>query len=92
MTKATIEAIANDIGGIEKFVGIRMANGTKFYFSSYALSLDDFVTLGDNEVLKLKHKDSMGGEAISYVIVEEIVQVYTVSDLEKRIILRDILD
>lgn len=92
MTKATIEAIANDVGGIEKFVGFRMANGTKFYFSTYALSLDDFVTLGDNEILKLKHKDTMGGEAISYLIVEEIVQVYTVVDLEKRIILRDILD
>jgi hypothetical protein len=92
MTKATIEAIANDAGGIEKIVGLRMANGTKFYFSNYALSLDDFVTLAGNEILKLRHKDTMGGEAVSYLIVEEIVQVYTVLDLEKRIILRDILD
>lgn len=90
MTKSNIEAIANDIGGIEKIVGIRCANGTKFYFGRYALSLDDFVNMGDMEMVKLKHTDTMGNKAISYLDVSEIVQVYTIEG--DNIILRDILD
>ena len=90
MTKSSIEAIANDAGGIEKIVGIRCANGTKFYFARYALSLDDFVNMGDMEMLKLKHTDTMGNKAISYLDVSEIVQVYTIEG--DNIILRDILD
>lgn len=90
MTKGIIEAIANDAGGIEKIVGIRCANGTKFYFSRYALSLDDFVSMGDMEMLKLKHTDTMGNKAISYLDVSEIVQVYTIEG--DNIVLRDILD
>ena len=90
MTKSNIEAIANEVGGIEKVVGIRCANGTKFYFSSYALSLDDFVTMGDMEMVKLKHIDTMGNKAVSFLDVSEIVQVYTIEG--ENIILRDILD
>ena len=90
MTKSNIEAIANEVGGIEKVVGIRCANGTKFYFSRYALSLDDFVTMGDMEMVKLKHIDTMGNKAVSFLDVSEIVQVYTIEG--ENIILRDILD
>jgi hypothetical protein len=90
MTKSNIEAIANEVGGIEKVVGIRCANGTKFYFGRYALSLDDFVTMGDMEMVKLKHTDTMGNKAISFLDVSEIVQVYTIEG--ENIILRDILD
>ena len=92
MTKATMQAIVDEVGGPQNVVGLRMANGTKFYFSRYALSMDDFVTMGDNEIIKLKHKDTMGREAVSYMIVEEIVQVYTVKDINEGIVLRDILD
>ena len=92
MTKANIEAIANEIGGFENIVAIRCANGMKFYFSRYALKADDFVTMGDMEMLKLYHKDTMGGEATSYLDVSEIVQVLTVTDLTKPIIMRDMLD
>ena len=92
MTKATMQAIVDEVGGPQNVVGLRMANGTKFYFSRYALSMDDFVTMGDNEMIKLKHKDTMGREAVSYMILEEIVQVYTIVDMSKPIILRDILD
>jgi hypothetical protein len=90
MTKSNIEAIANEVGGIEKVVGIRCANGTKFYFGRYALSLDDFVTMGDMEMVKLKHIDTMGNKAVSFLDVSEIVQVYTIEG--ENIILRDILD
>ena len=90
MTKSNIEAIPNEVGGIEKVVGIRCANGTKFYFSRYALSLDDFVTMGDMEMVKLKHIDTMGNKAVSFLDVSEIVQVYTIEG--ENIILRDILD
>ena len=92
MTKANIEAIANDIGGYEKIVGMRCANGTKFYFSRYALQSDHFVQMGDMEMLKLFHKDTMGSEAVSYLDVSEIVQIYTIVDMDKPIVLRDILD
>ena len=92
MNKATIEAIANEAGGWDHIVGLRCANGTKTYFGRYALSPDDFITLGGNEMMVIHHKDSMGNEATSYLIVEEIVQVYTIVDISKPIILRDILD
>lgn len=92
MNKITMQAIVDEVGGPQNVVGIRMANGTKFYFSRYALSMDDFVTMGDNEIIKLKHKDTMGREAVSYMIVEEIVQVYTVANIDDGIVLRDILD
>jgi hypothetical protein len=92
MTKSVIEAIANDAGGFEHIVGMRMANGTKFYFGRYALKAEDFITMGGMEILKLYHKDTMGGEAVSYLDVSEIVQLYTVKDIGKPIILRDILD
>ncbi len=70
MNKATMQAIVNEVGGPQNVVGFRCANGTKFYFSRYVLSMDDFVTLGDNEILKLKHRDTMNREAVSYLIVE----------------------
>jgi hypothetical protein len=54
--------------------------------------MDDFVSMGGIEMLKLKHVDTMGREALSYLVVDEIVQVYTIPDIEKGIILRDILD
>lgn len=92
MTKSVVEAIANEVGGFEHIVAIRMANGTKFYFGRYALKADHFVTIGGMEFLKLFHKDTMGGEAVSYLDVSEIVQVCTIEDMEKPIILRDILD
>lgn len=92
MTKATIQAIADEVGGPDKIVGMRFANGCKFYFSRYALSMDDFVTMGDDDLIKLRHKDTSNREAISYMVVDEIVQVYTVADLEAGIVLRDILD
>lgn len=90
MTKTVVEAIANEAGGFEKIVGMRFANGCKFYFGRYALKADDFITLGDMEILKLYHKDTMGNEAISYLDVSEIVQVYTITG--EKIVLRDILD
>lgn len=92
MNKATIEAIANEAGGWDHIVGLRCANGTKTYFGRYALSPDDFITFGDNEMMILHHKDSRGNEATSYLLVEEIVQIYTIVDISKPIILRDILD
>jgi hypothetical protein len=92
MTKSVVEAIANDAGGFDHIVGMRMANGTKFYFGRYALKAEDFITMGGMEILKLYHKDTMGGEAVSYLDVSEIVQLYTVKDIGKPIILRDILD
>lgn len=92
MTKSNMEAIANEVGGFDHIVAIRCANGTKFYFSRYVLKADDFITLGDQELLKIYHKDTMGGEATSYVDVSEIVQVLTVEDLSKPIIMRDMLD
>lgn len=92
MNKPVLDAIAEEVGGYDNIVGMRMANGTKVYFGRYALKAEDFVTLGGLDLLKLYHKDSMGGEATSYLDVDEIVQVYTVADTSKRIILRDILD
>ena len=92
MTIAALKAIINEIGGPEGIIGFRQANGTKFYFSRYALSLDDLVTLGGQEFIKLKHKDTSNREAISYLVMDEIVHVYTIKDVEAGIIIRDILD
>lgn len=90
MTKAVVEAIANEAGGFEKIVGFRFANGCKFYFSRYTLKSEDFITLGGMEILKLYHKDTMGNKAISYLDVSEIAHVFTMTGDD--IILRDILD
>lgn len=92
MNKPVIDAIAEEVGGYDNIVGIRCANGTKFYFGRYALTAEDFVNMGGLDIIKLKHKDSSNREAISYLDVDEIVQVYTVIDLEIGITLRDILD
>jgi hypothetical protein len=92
MTIDALKAIINEIGGPEGVIGFRQANGTKFYFSRYVLSLDDLVTLGGQEFIKLKHKDTSNREAISYLVMDEIVHVYTIKDVEAGIIIRDILD
>lgn len=92
MTKETFQAIVDEVGGPEKIVGLRMANGTKFYFSKYALKMEDIVDMGGVEIIKLYHKDTMGREAVSYMVLEEVVWVYTIDDVEAGIILRDLLD
>ena len=92
MTINALKAIINEIGGPEGIIGFRQANGTKFYFSRYVLSLDDLVTLGGQEFIKLKHKDTSNREAISYLVMDEVVHVYTIKDVEAGIIIRDILD
>jgi hypothetical protein len=92
MTIDALKAIINEIGGPEGVIGFRQANGTKFYFSRYALSLDDLVTLGGQEFIKLRHKDTSNREAISYLVIDEVVHVYTIKDVEAGIIIRDVLD
>jgi hypothetical protein len=92
MTIDALKAIINEIGGPEGVIGFRQANGTKFYFSRYVLSLDDLVTLGGQEFIKLRHKDTSNREAISYLVMDEVVHVYTIKDVEAGIIIRDILD
>ena len=92
MNMQVVDAIANEVGGYEHIIGIRMANGTKFYFGRYVLKEEDFVNIGGLDILKLKHKDCLGRDAISYLDVDEIVHVFTITDLEKGITLRDILD
>ena len=92
MTKDTLQAIVDEVGGPEKVVGFRMANGTKFYFSKYALNMDDVVTMGDEVVIKLYHTDTMGRKAVSFMLLDELVWVYTIDNVEAGIILRDILD
>ena len=92
MTIEAMKAIINEIGGPEKVIGFRQANGTKFYFSRYALSLDDLVTMGGQEFIKLKHKDTSNRESISYLVMDEVVHVYTINDIEAGIIIRDVLD
>lgn len=92
MTIDALKAIINEIGGPEGVIGFRQANGTKFYFSRYVLSLDDLVTLGGQEFIKLKHKDTSNREAVSYLVMDEVVHVYTIKDVEAGIIIRDILD
>ena len=92
MTIDALKAIIDEIGGPEGVIGFRQANGTKFYFSRYALSLDDLVTLGGQEFIKLRHKDTSNREAISYLVIDEVVHVYTIKDVEAGIIIRDILD
>ena len=92
MKMEAVDAIADEVGGYEHIIGMRMANGTKVYFGRYIWKHEDFVTMGGADILKLKHWDYMGREAISYLDVDEIVQVYTIADLEKGITLRDILD
>ena len=92
MNMNVIDAIADENGGYDNIVGIRCANGTKFYFGRYALKHEDFVVMGGLDVLILKHKDSSGREAISYLDVDEIVQVFVIKDIEVGITLMDILD
>jgi hypothetical protein len=92
MTIDAFKAIVSEIGGPEGVIGFRQANGTKFYFSRYALSLDDLVVMGGQEFIKLKHKDTSNREAVSYLVMDEVVHVYTIKDVEAGIIIRDILD
>ena len=92
MTIDALKAIINEVGGPEKIIGFRQANGCKHIFSRVALSLDDLVVLGGQEFIKLKHKDTMGKEAISYLVMDELVHIYTIDDIEAGIIIRDVLN
>ena len=92
MTIDVLKAIINEVGGPEKIIGFRQANGCKHIFSRVALSLDDLVILGGREFIKLKHKDTMGKEAISYLVMDEVVHIYTIDDIEAGIIIRDVLN
>ena len=92
MTIDALKAIINEVGGPEKIIGFRQANGCKHIFSRVALSLDDLVVLGGQEFIKLKHKDTMGKEAISYLVMDEVVHIYTIDDIEAGIIIRDVLN
>ena len=92
MTIDALKAVINEVGGPEKIIGFRQANGCKHIFSRVALSLDDLVVLGGQEFIKLKHKDTMGKEAISYLVMDEVVHVYTIDDVEAGIIIRDVLN
>ena len=92
MTIDALKAVINEVGGPEKIIGFRQANGCKHIFSRVALSLDDLVILGGQEFIKLKHKDTMGKEAISYLVMDEVVHVYTIDDVEAGIIIRDVLN
>jgi hypothetical protein len=92
MTIEAFKAIVNEMGGPESVIGFRQANGCKFYFSRYALSFDDLVTMGGQEFIKLKHRDTSNREAVSYLVMDEVVHVYAVKDVEAGIVIRDILD
>ena len=92
MTIEAMKAVINEVGGPENIIGFRQANGCKHIFSRVALSLDDLVELGGQEFIKLKHKDTMGNEAVSYLVMDEVSHLYTIEDVKKGIIIRDILN
>lgn len=92
MTIDAMKAVINEIGGPEKIIGIRQANGCKHIFSRFTFKLEDLVVLSGQEFIKLKYKDTMGHECISYLVMEEVVHIYTIDDVDAGIIVRDIIN
>ena len=92
MTIEALKAVINEVGGPENVIGFRQANGCKHYFSRFAMTFDDLVELGGQEFIKLKHVDTAGRECISYLVMDEVVHVYTIKDIEAGIIIRDVLN
>lgn len=93
MTIDVVKAVINEIGGPERVLGFRFANGYKVVYSTHIVNPDeDFKVIGGMEMLLYHHKDTMGHTATSYIDFSEIVQVYTLDDPTKPIILRDFME
>lgn len=92
MTIEAMKAVVNEVGGPEKIVGFRQANGCKHIFSRFVFKLEDLVELGGQEFIKLRYMDTLGHECIGYLVMDEIVHLYTIDDVEAGIIVRDVLN
>ena len=100
MTIDAVKAVINEVGGPERVLGFRFANGYKVVYSTQArkvikdklLDINEDINQKMNDMGLYHHKDTMGHTATSYIDFSEIVQVYTVDDPTKPIILRDFME
>ena len=93
MTIDAIKAIVEEAGGPKHVLGFRFANGYKVVFSEHVLDLEeDFKVFGDVEIFIYEQHDHQLNKGKSYIIVDEIVQVYTVVDTTKKIYIRDFME
>lgn len=92
---SSVKALIDHVGGPNHVIGFRFANGYKTIYSRPGHKVEpekDFVVVDGNEYIIYEHHDCSGNILLSYLEVEEIVQMYVLPDLKKNIILRDVLD
>lgn len=93
MNKEQLKALVDHIGGAEYVIGMRFKNGYKLVYSRHILDLEeDIKTFGGLEMLIYEHMDTNENIVKSFLPLEEIAQVYTLTDLDDDVILRDIME
>lgn len=93
MTIDTIKAIVAEAGGEKHILGFRFGNGYKVVFSKHILNIEeDFKVINGMEMLIFEQYDTFGNLAKSYLDISEIVQVYTLVDINSNICIREIME
>lgn len=92
MTNSELQALIEANGGIDYVIGMRFKNGYKLAFSKEAMKEDEMVTVGGVDFIKFDHYDSNGNKIVSYLLSEEIAQVYFLVDLGTNVNLRETME
>lgn len=95
MTIETLKKLIELAGGPAYVMGFRFANGYKVIYSTSGHLVDvekDFMVVNGVEMMTYEHYQDGRVALISYLEVEEIVQLYVLPDLEHDVILRPLLD
>lgn len=95
MNIETLKALIELAGGPEYVIGFRFANGYKIIYSKEGHLVDvekDFKVVNGVEMIVYEHYQDDRVALLSFLEVEEIVQVYALPDLDHDVILRPLLD
>lgn len=92
MTNAELQSLIDANGGIDYVIGMRFKNGYKLAFSREVMLPEEMVTIGGIDFIKFDHYDHKGNKIVSYLLTEEIAQVYFLVDLTTNVNLRETME
>ncbi len=92
MTNTELKTLIDANGGIDYVIGMRFKNGYKLAFSKEAMREDEMVTIGGVDFIKFDHYDTNNRKIVSYLLSDEIAQVYFLTSLTENVNLRETME
>lgn len=92
MNNSNVKALIAANGGYDYVIGMRFKNGYKLAFSKEPMLESELVTIDGIDFIKYDHFDTNGRKLQSFLLTEEIAQVYFLDNLKDNVNLRETME